>query len=304
MVLTPPECDRCHGVQASLIAELSSEALEGIVREDWSQAPLLSRVVPSLRPKLRSAELRTQRDRILALARVPMDRSVLHERILMSVHRTVTKEETLPKRFGPHWESIGFQGGDPATDLRGAGMLALVQASAHAAARARAAHAAAIATAAGLLTCPAAPPPAPLRPRPSRLRPQVLHMASKRPQLLRSLFALSRNGSAFPLLVVSINMTQIVTGALRAGALTREANRTRSVYDVCHTFHAACCLHMHDEWKRRGLSIQDFGHLKKELERAARTQPAKLLRAVKAYDASPKIPGLATTKGDNFVSFG
>ena len=26
-----------------------------------------------------------------------------------------------------HWESIGFQGNDPATDLRGAGILALLQ---------------------------------------------------------------------------------------------------------------------------------------------------------------------------------
>lgn len=30
-------------------------------------------------------------------------------------------------RFGPHWESVGFQGDDPATDLRGYGMLGLLQ---------------------------------------------------------------------------------------------------------------------------------------------------------------------------------
>lgn len=30
-------------------------------------------------------------------------------------------------RYGSHWESIGFQGRDPATDLRGAGLLGLLQ---------------------------------------------------------------------------------------------------------------------------------------------------------------------------------
>lgn len=30
-------------------------------------------------------------------------------------------------RYGPHWTALGFQGDDPATDLRGAGMLGLLQ---------------------------------------------------------------------------------------------------------------------------------------------------------------------------------
>ena len=28
-----------------------------------------------------------------------------------------------PPRYGGHWEEIGFQGTDPATDLRGVGMI-------------------------------------------------------------------------------------------------------------------------------------------------------------------------------------
>jgi hypothetical protein len=31
-------------------------------------------------------------------------------------------------RYGSHWESIGFQGNDPATDLRGVGFMGLIQA--------------------------------------------------------------------------------------------------------------------------------------------------------------------------------
>lgn len=111
----------------SLMEGQSAEAMGGIVREDWSRAPALVRTLPFLRPKLKTPELQAQRDRLLALARTPMDRSPLHERVLMSVFRTITKEDTLPPRFGPRWETVGFQGDDPATDLRGSGMLALLQ---------------------------------------------------------------------------------------------------------------------------------------------------------------------------------
>lgn len=95
---------------------------------------------------------------------------------------------------------IGFQGDDPKTDLRGAGMLALLQ---------------------------------------------ILHLAARRPQLLRSIFKLSANGSSFPLMTVSINMTQITLTAMRGGGLIKEANRTKTMYDALHNMHAACYFHMY-----------------------------------------------------------
>ena len=49
-----------------LIAGLSSEALAGIVREEWSSAPWLKRAVPALRPKLRTPEMRGAGQRELA----------------------------------------------------------------------------------------------------------------------------------------------------------------------------------------------------------------------------------------------
>ena len=128
-----PDDDRkakIHFKQATeeLFAKMSTEALSGIVREDWESAPFLQRKFAFMRPKLNSPQLLETRDKILGLARTPMDRSVLHERILMSVYRVITREETLPPRFGPRWETVGFQGDDPATDLRGSGMLSLIQA--------------------------------------------------------------------------------------------------------------------------------------------------------------------------------
>jgi hypothetical protein len=32
-----------------------------------------------------------------------------------------------PRRIGSHWEDVGFQGNDPSTDMRGAGVWALIQ---------------------------------------------------------------------------------------------------------------------------------------------------------------------------------
>ena len=61
-------------------------------------------------------------------------------------------------------------------------------------------------------------------------------------------------------------------------------------YDVFHTFHAACFFFMQREWKRRGLSIVDFGYLKKEIEALAHRKPGKLLRALREYDASNGLP--------------
>ena len=57
-----------------LVDGLSGEAMAGIVPEDWSGASFILRVVPALRPKFRSAELRQQRDNLFGLARTPMDR--------------------------------------------------------------------------------------------------------------------------------------------------------------------------------------------------------------------------------------
>ena len=256
----PSRVARISYLEASreLIAGLSSEALGGIVREEWSSAPWLKRAVPALRPKLKTPEMREHRDKLLGLARTPMDRGPLHERVLNGVYRAITKEDMLPPRYGPRWEPIGFQGDDPATDLRGAGML-------------------------GLLS--------------------PLHMAMKRPRLLKELYALSKGGADFPLMVVSINFTQVSMQALRAGALTKEANRTKNLDEAFHAFHAACCVHMATQWRTRGLGIADFGPLKKEIEGLAMRKPGKLLAELKRYDAGPVVSSSGKMGGD-FVNFG
>lgn len=49
-----------------------------------------------------------------------------NERAVKSIYKTLTGEEVC-RTTGSHWEKIGFQHTDPATDVRGVGMLAIYQ---------------------------------------------------------------------------------------------------------------------------------------------------------------------------------
>ncbi|KAK3726259.1 hypothetical protein RRG08_008640 [Elysia crispata] len=77
-------------------------------------------------PKLQS-DLVPQRDLVFCIASTPFDNDCAdHVQVLQTVYRCLTGSKFDCQRYGSHWEEIGFQGRDPATDLRGAGMLALL----------------------------------------------------------------------------------------------------------------------------------------------------------------------------------
>ncbi|XP_059082604.1 ELMO domain-containing protein 3-like isoform X1 [Tigriopus californicus] len=50
-----------------------------------------------------------------------------HFQTLQTIYKQLTGDLVDCPRFGSHWEEIGFQGNDPATDLRGVGCLGLLQ---------------------------------------------------------------------------------------------------------------------------------------------------------------------------------
>ncbi|XP_010152540.1 PREDICTED: ELMO domain-containing protein 3, partial [Eurypyga helias] len=51
----------------------------------------------------------------------------VHVRILQTIYKQLTRSRLGCPRYGRHWEELGFQGADPGTDLRGTGMLGLMQ---------------------------------------------------------------------------------------------------------------------------------------------------------------------------------
>ncbi|XP_075732455.1 ELMO domain-containing protein 3-like isoform X2 [Rhipicephalus microplus] len=59
--------------------------------------------------------------------RGPFDNdNTLHLEILQTIYRKLTHTVYDCPRYGGHWERIGFQGNDPATDLRGVGVLGML----------------------------------------------------------------------------------------------------------------------------------------------------------------------------------
>jgi len=79
---------------------------------------------PSLPPHLRQTQKLVQATAFIAFNNeVP-----LHLAILRTLYRQLTGSTLDCPRYGGHWEDIGFQGSDPATDLRGVGLLGLVHA--------------------------------------------------------------------------------------------------------------------------------------------------------------------------------
>ncbi|XP_009333367.1 PREDICTED: ELMO domain-containing protein 3, partial [Pygoscelis adeliae] len=55
------------------------------------------------------------------------DNERVHMRILQTIYKRLTRSRLGCPRYGAHWEELGFQGADPGTDLRGTGMLGLMQ---------------------------------------------------------------------------------------------------------------------------------------------------------------------------------
>ncbi|KAI8479785.1 ELMO domain-containing protein 3 [Branchiostoma belcheri] len=78
-------------------------------------------------PRLQNS-LHEERNLVFAMGLYPFDNTEeTHMRVLQTVYKRLTGTKLDCPRFGGHWEQIGFQGSDPATDLRGTGFLGLMQ---------------------------------------------------------------------------------------------------------------------------------------------------------------------------------
>lgn len=77
---------------------------------------------PRLRPTLIE-----ERDSVFCIAKIQLeDGEQIHNRVLQTIYKKLIGSKFDCPRRGPHWQDIGFQGNDPATDLRGVGFLGLM----------------------------------------------------------------------------------------------------------------------------------------------------------------------------------
>ncbi|XP_070539889.1 ELMO domain-containing protein 3-like isoform X2 [Ptychodera flava] len=77
-------------------------------------------------PKM-NRNLHEERNLIFAIAQCPFNNEeLIHTRTLQTIYKRLTGNQFDCPRYGSHWEEIGFQGNDPATDLRATGFLGLM----------------------------------------------------------------------------------------------------------------------------------------------------------------------------------
>lgn len=115
-------------LKSDLSAEYARARTSEVARSERSGASAAGggRLRRLFGPPVLDSDLEAERDGLLALAKLAMRDELLHVRILNSVYMRLTGNRLAPMRLGSHWDVIGFQGSDPATDLRGVGMLGLV----------------------------------------------------------------------------------------------------------------------------------------------------------------------------------
>ncbi|KAF1637802.1 ELMO domain-containing protein 3, partial [Eudyptes filholi] len=211
---------------------------------------------PRLQPQLQG-----ERELALAMAQCGLDDNErVHMRILQTIYKKLTRSGLGCPRYGAHWEELGFQGADPGTDLRGTGMLGLMQ----------------------MLYFV-------MDSRTLPLAQEIFKLSQHETQAPAITLILLQN---FPFCIMSVNITRIVIQALREECLSRECNRRQQVIAVLNDLYAAAFLQLYRVWKWQHKTLADSGFLLKELELSTRKKPKQLLKSLEAYvNRSPAADG-------------
>ena len=94
-----------------------------------------SKSLSKLRGLLRTSpqlakSIHEEKEVILSVQQTPLDiGDAIHRQLMQHLYASLTKTSTKTScsMLGDHWKQIGFQGSNPGTDLRGAGMLTVLQ---------------------------------------------------------------------------------------------------------------------------------------------------------------------------------
>lgn len=77
---------------------------------------------------LKSNKLNEERDAIFKIGKLKLDiKNIKHAEFMITLWMKLTNNECECDKTGSHWQQIGFQGNDPSTDIRGSGLLGILQ---------------------------------------------------------------------------------------------------------------------------------------------------------------------------------
>ncbi|KDO28854.1 hypothetical protein SPRG_05725 [Saprolegnia parasitica CBS 223.65] len=160
-----------------------------------------------------------------------------HYRMLQTVYQKITHCRNECPLTGSHWEVLGFQGNDPATDLRGAGMLALLQVL-------------------YLIEN---------HQEISFFIVDDFHYASKHEE------------HHFPMMCVLINMTLHTMLALRSGALIPACNRFKDVAAGMNQLYVSMVVKLLSEWQTKACADAAFPMVMKDVLDLGKDNPLRLI---------------------------
>lgn len=105
-----------------------TEEKNHIIIQDFSKIGCYKKMVLNCQKKLSlNYELLDERELTFSIAKIALNYSdEFHVRIMTTIYKILTGDLECPL-LGSHWIKIGFQGDDPKNDLRGVGMLGVVQ---------------------------------------------------------------------------------------------------------------------------------------------------------------------------------
>mmetsp|Transcript_18769 Transcript_18769/g.51736 ORF Transcript_18769/g.51736 Transcript_18769/m.51736 type:complete len:322 (-) Transcript_18769:369-1334(-) len=131
-----------NAVQRSVVADWSRLDMQDLYRywsllRDWlADVPAMARkcasdlhlpafVLPSKPPPLTHEQIQALETFIEKNVAVPYDHDEHFSELMRLWRLSFPKTETIPLRQDPQWKRLGFQGTDPATDFRSAGVLSI-----------------------------------------------------------------------------------------------------------------------------------------------------------------------------------
>ncbi|KAH0623218.1 hypothetical protein JD844_031289, partial [Phrynosoma platyrhinos] len=209
-------------------------------------------------------QLQNERDLALAIAQCGLDNNEkVHMRILQTIYKKLTGSRFDCARYGAHWEDLGFQGMDPGTDLRGTGLLGLMQ------------------TLYFVMDSRILPVAREIFKLSHHEIQACFHFSSAQALDIKILLSVERQN--FPFCVMSVNITRIVIQVLREERLSRECNRRQQVIAVLNDLYVAVFLRLFNIWKTQRKTISDSGFVLKELEAFAKRNPKQLLKHLEMY---------------------
>ncbi|KAJ0400330.1 hypothetical protein ATCC90586_007789 [Pythium insidiosum] len=245
-----PEDDRSEGLRppspSAAVTRISYASALEFVLEDESLLDARDRIVVEdlaaptscfscfSRPRLAFPEAAHERERLFCAAATAFDaRNSTFVAMLQTIFRQLTRAPRDVPLSGTHWEQIGFQGNDPATDLRGCGVLSLLQ---------------------------------------------MLFLVERHEELAQRCLRASHHATRhFPLACALINVTLQCLLALRSGALFKECNAQRSVFQGANALFIALTTQLVEALET---STEQIPFVMKRVLDHGRQHPDKVLDAV------------------------